>query len=66
MDKEKAKQWLIDTVNDMFMDMLNYDRKGDDEMSLEHLKSLMQNGIISKEDMIEVFTNQIEKEYTHD
>ena len=64
MTKEEAKQWLIDTVNDMFMDMCYYDRKEDDEMSPEHLNSLMKNGIISKEDMIEVFTNQIEKEYS--
>lgn len=63
MTKEDAKQWLTDTVNDVFMDMCYYDRKEDEEMNVQQLRDLMDEGIISKEIMIEVFTKQIEKEY---
>ena len=63
MTKEEAKKWLEDTVSDMFIDLCYYDRKGDAEMSVEHFKTLTDNGIIDKEMFIEVFTNQINKEF---
>ena len=64
MTKEEARKWLEDTVSDVFMDMLYYDRKEDEEMSVEHIKTLTDNGIISKEMMIDVFTKQINKEFS--
>jgi len=63
MKKEEAEQWLTDTVSDMFMNLCYYDRKEDEEMSVEMLRTLMNNGIISKEFMVKVFTEQIETEY---
>jgi len=63
MERQEAKKWLEDIVNDMFMDMCYYDRKEDEEMNPQQLRTLMDCGIISKEIMIEVFLNQISKEY---
>lgn len=63
MIKEQTKKWLEDTVSDAFMDMFYYNRKGDEEMSLDNLKELLEIGVLDKEMMIEVFTKQIEKEF---
>jgi len=63
MTKKDAKQWLTDTVNDVFMNMCYYDRKEDEVMNVKQLRDLMDEGIISKEIMIEVFTKQIGTEY---
>jgi hypothetical protein len=63
MNEEQAKKWLEDTVSDIFMDFCFYRRKEDEDMSVKQLRDLMDNAIISKETMIEVFTKQIEKEY---
>lgn len=61
--KEQAKQWLKDTVKDLFMDFLFQNRKYDTEMGKDQLRKLMDDGVISKELMIEVFTDQINSEY---
>jgi len=63
MNKEQAKKWLEDTVSDIFMDLCFYTRKEDEDMSVKQLRDLMDNDIISKKTMIEVFTKQIDKEY---
>jgi len=63
MTTEKAEKWLKATVHDIFMDMCYYDRKNDEDMGHQKLRDLMDEGIISKEMMIRVFTEQIDKEY---
>lgn len=63
MTKQEARKWLEDTVSDSFMDMFYYDRKEDEEMSVENIKTLTENGIIDKEMMIDVFTKQINEEF---
>ncbi len=63
MNSEEAKEWLEANVGDAFMKLFFYDRKGDEDMNVEQLRVLMDEGILSKETMIEVFTAQIEKEY---
>lgn len=60
---QQTEQWLDDTVNDLFMDFLYYDRKNDEQMSVEQLQELIKTGTISKEMMIEVFTKYIENNY---
>lgn len=63
-DTESVKKWLKDTVNDLFMDFLFYNRKNDEDgFSVEKVRELMDNGTISKELMLEVFTQQINSEY---
>lgn len=61
---ENIEKWLEDTVSDLFMDFLYYDRKEDEEMPVDVLRKLMDDGIISKEMMIETFLKQIDKEYS--
>ena len=63
MTKEEAKKWLSNQVNDIFMDLLYYNRKEDEDLNVDQLRELMDNGTISKKVMIEVFLAQIEKEY---
>jgi len=63
MTTEKAEKWLKSTVHDIFMDMCYYNRKNDEDMDVQKLRDLMDEGIISKEMMIDVFTKQIENEY---
>ena len=63
MSKEEAKEWLVPVVSDIFMDFLYYDRKEDYEMGHERLRKLMDEGVIPKEMMIQVFTDQINKGY---
>ena len=66
MNKTEAEEWLKSTVSDMFMDMCYYDRKEDEQMNIEQLRTIMDNDIISKEKMIEIFVKQIEQEYETD
>ncbi len=63
MKKAEARKWLECTVSDVFMDMCFYQRKADEVMSVQRLRDLMDNGTISKEMMLDVFSKQIEKEY---
>jgi hypothetical protein len=46
------------------MNFLFYDRKNDEDgFDVQTVRDLMDNGTISKELMLEVFTNQINREY---
>ena len=63
INTSKIEEWLKNTVSDLFMNFLYYDRKADEEMNVEKVRKLMDDGIISKELMIKVFTKQINGEY---
>jgi hypothetical protein len=63
MEKTEAIEWLESIVSDTFMGLLFYDRKEDEDMDPDDLRKLMDDGVISKEDMIRVFTAQINREY---
>ena len=55
--------WLENTINNLFMNFLFYDRKADEEMNDDKIRKLMDDGTISKEMMIKAFNKQIEQEY---
>lgn len=63
MKKKKAEKWLKNTINDLFMNFLFYDRKQDEDMSVKKVRDLMDNETISKKMMIKAFIKQINKEY---
>lgn len=63
MKKKKAKKWLEHTVADIFMDFCFYRRKEDEEMGVDKLRKLMDDGVISKKMMKKVFCKQIDNEY---
>ena len=63
MNKEEIQKWLEDSVSDMFMDFLYYYRKEDEVVNLDTISSWMKTGLITKQDMIKAFTEQIEIEY---
>lgn len=63
MEKEKLNKWLEATVSDIFMDFCFYDRKEDEEMGVDQMRKLMDNGELSKQMMIDAFTAQINNEY---
>ncbi len=64
MRKQEALKWLEGAVNDAFMDLFYYDRKGDEEMGVNKLRQLMGNGTISSDDMMCIFAKKIKDEYS--
>ncbi len=61
--KENFKKWLVDAVNDSFMDLFFYDRKNCEEMPIELLAEFEKEGIITKKLLKEVFMRQIDNEF---
>ncbi len=63
MTDKQINDWLITTVSNVFMNFLYYDRKECELVSEYEMREMMDNGTISKDQMIKVFTDQINKEY---
>jgi hypothetical protein len=62
---EDVKKWLRNTVSDLFMDFLYYDRKNtNDGFTIEKVRDLMDKGIISKKMMLKEFKRRINIEYS--
>ena len=51
MEKEKALEWLKDNAQGAFMDLLYYDRKECEDMSVDQINALIKNNTITKEEM---------------
>ena len=56
------KKLIIDTVSDLVKDFLYYGRK-EDELGVGDIQKAVEEGIITKEEIIEAFRKQIEKEW---
>lgn len=55
------KEYILATVQDLCANFLYYDRKEDDDLSTEDLEDAVKNGIITIDEMVEEFRNQLEK-----
>jgi hypothetical protein len=51
------KQVILDTINDLAMDFLYYDRKEDEELSQEQLIMAVSKGEITVDEMVSMFKN---------
>jgi hypothetical protein len=56
-----SKQELEDYVSDLFSNFLYYDRKEDDDFTLDDVKTLPR--VVTREELIEMFTEQINQIY---
>ena len=64
--QENVERWLVDTVSDLFTNFLYYDRKNDNIFTLSKTKELIKKNIISKDLMLQVFNNEINKIYNYE
>ncbi len=55
------KNYILATVQDLCANFLYYDRKEDDDLSAEDLEDAVKNGIVTIDEMVEEFRNQLEK-----
>ncbi len=54
------KQTILDAVNDLCSDFLYYDRKGDEDLSIEDLNNAVKSGEISINEIVEEFRKILE------
>jgi len=57
------KQQILNTISDLCSDFLYYDRKGDEELSVEQLNEAVESGKITIDEMVEEFRKHIEATY---
>jgi len=55
------KNYILATVQDLCANFLYYDRKEDDDLSAEDLEDAVKKGIVTIDEMVEEFRNQLEK-----
>jgi len=56
-----TKEKLNNTIDDLFTDFLYYDRKEDDEFTLQDVKDIP--NVMSHEEMLEKFLTEVNKIY---
>lgn len=49
------KKIIEDTISDMVMDLLYYDRKEDDELPLGVIDNLVNDGLLTADEIVEMF-----------
>jgi len=57
------KQQILNTISDLCSDFLYYDRKGDEELSVEQLNEAVESGKITIDEMVAEFRKHIEATY---
>ena len=60
---EARKKKILLTIEDLFVDWLYYDRKEDYELPLGSIKEAIEQGEITKDEIILAFHRQIEKNF---
>jgi hypothetical protein len=58
---EAAKELMQDTITDMVRDLLDYDRREDEALTLDTVNELRQNGTFSQEFLLECFKKALEE-----
>ena len=57
------KQTILDTISDLCSDFLYYDRKGDEELSVEQLNEAVKSGEITVDEMVAEFRKHLENTF---
>lgn len=58
----ERRQHIINTVTDLVSKFMYYDRKEDEDLPRGAIEEAMQNGEITHEEIVEIFSNELEKE----
>ncbi len=57
------KETILNTIKDMSADFLYYDRKEDEQLSIGELNKAVKDGIITVDEMVNEFRNQLESTF---
>lgn len=57
------KQIILDTIGDLCSDFVFYDRKEDEELSIEQLKEAVNSGEITIDEMVAEFRKNLEESF---
>lgn len=57
------KQTILDTISDLCSDFLYYDRKGDEDLTMEQLNEAVKSGEITIDEMVEEFRKHLENTF---
>ncbi len=55
----EKKQIILDTISDLCSDFLYYDRKGDEDLTIEELNYAVRNGEITIDEMVDEFRKNL-------
>lgn len=53
--EENLKQTILNVVTDLVSDFLYYDRKEDEDLSVEQLENAISSGVITKDEIVNKF-----------
>lgn len=57
------KELILNTIDDLCSAFTYYDRKEDEELSMEQLNEAVKSGIITIEEMVEKFRKNLEETF---
>jgi hypothetical protein len=57
------KQHIKDVISDLVSDFAYYDRKEDEDLSMEDLNEAVKNGVITVDEMVSEFRSHLEEVY---
>jgi coenzyme F420-reducing hydrogenase gamma subunit len=57
------RQNILDTIHDLVMDFVYYDRKEDETLSMNELDNAVKNGTITIEEMVSEFKKLLEESF---
>jgi hypothetical protein len=57
------KQTILDTISDLCSDFLYYDRKEDEDLSMEQLNEAVKSGEITVDEMVAEFRKNLENTF---
>ncbi|AZA82204.1 hypothetical protein C1637_09760 [Chryseobacterium lactis] len=58
------KEIILNTIDDLCSDFTYYDRKEDEQLSMEQLDETVKSGEITIDEMVERFRKNLEETYT--
>ncbi len=61
---DARKKCILDNISDLFADLLYYDRKEDENLPRGSIEEAIEQGEITKDEIIIAFHHQIEKNFT--
>jgi hypothetical protein len=61
--RNEMKQTILDTISDLCSDFLYYDRKEDEDLTMEQLNEAVKNGEITIDEMVAEFRKHLENTF---
>jgi predicted RNA-binding protein associated with RNAse of E/G family len=58
------KQIILDTISDLCVDFLYYDRKEDEQLSVDQLNKAVEDGTITVDEMVAKFKQELENTFS--